>query len=438
MASPWLALPAGSDPSALSRAVADAHNDFVATGTARSRVREVVLDSWRRSLANGVDPDRSLPPVDLVDDALESYRRAHPLADVMPVIRHLLVEDAVDCDLLVAVSDEVGRLLWVEGAPHLRTGAEAMNFVPGAFWSELHAGTNAPGTALALDHAVQIFAHEHFSRIVQPWSCSAAPIHDPDTGRLLGVLDVTGGDLVAAPQSLALVQAAVAAVENELRVLRLQQASRPVGRGRRPSKTQMSSRLDVLGVDHGELRVESPGGIAQPLSQRHSEMLLLLAENPRGLTSDQLGVLLHEDNLADVTIRAEMSRLRSTVRELAVSSRPYRLTSDLVTDVSEVRTRLRRGQVRSALERYTGPVLPRSDSPGVIEIRESLAHEMRSAVLARGDVDDLFRFGETPEGRHDADVWRAAVRACTPGSARHSLAVARLAWIDRQYGATAR
>ena len=90
-----------------------------------------------------------------------------------------------------------------------------MNFVPGADWSEASAGTNAPGTALALDRPVQIFGAEHLARQVTPWSCSAAPIHDPDNGAMLGVLDVTGGNDVATPQSLTLVRATVAAVEAE-------------------------------------------------------------------------------------------------------------------------------------------------------------------------------------------------------------------------------
>jgi transcriptional regulator of acetoin/glycerol metabolism len=42
-----------------------------------------------------------------------------------------------------------------------------MNFVPGADWSE-RGGTNAPGTALALNRELQIRGSEHFSRMVQP------------------------------------------------------------------------------------------------------------------------------------------------------------------------------------------------------------------------------------------------------------------------------
>ena len=61
-----------------------------------------------------------------------------------------------------------------------------MHFVCGADWSEQGAGTNALGTAIAVDHPVQIFSAEHFNRIVHPWQCSGAPIHDPATGEILG------------------------------------------------------------------------------------------------------------------------------------------------------------------------------------------------------------------------------------------------------------
>ena len=118
-------------------------------------------------------------------------------------------------------------------------GAESMNFVPGARWDEAHAGTNAPGTALAVDHPLQIFATEHFSRPVQRWTCAAAPIHDPATGRLLGAIDVTGGDHLANPHSLALVRATALAAEAYLGSSR----SRPA---RTPRRWRRSGRDEAL------------------------------------------------------------------------------------------------------------------------------------------------------------------------------------------------
>jgi transcriptional regulator of acetoin/glycerol metabolism len=95
--------------------------------------------------------------------------------------------------------------------------ADAMNFVEGAVWSE--AGTNAIGTAIAADHAVQVFAAEHFNDVVQEWTCAAAPVHDPDTGRLLGVVDLTGRSKTLQPSNLAVALAAARSVELYLRTL---------------------------------------------------------------------------------------------------------------------------------------------------------------------------------------------------------------------------
>jgi transcriptional regulator of acetoin/glycerol metabolism len=67
-----------------------------------------------------------------------------------------------------------------------------MMFVAGADWSEASVGTSAPGTALALDRSIQISGAEHFKRSVHPWSCTAVPFHDPDSGAVLGVVDITG------------------------------------------------------------------------------------------------------------------------------------------------------------------------------------------------------------------------------------------------------
>ncbi len=219
-----LAMPQGADPAALSRRLEEAHDQFVSTGLVDPALRRLVFDSWRRSVEGGLDPEQALAAIRLDDEALADIRDSHPLAAGMPVIRRLLVESAAEAGLLVAVSDAAGQLLWVEGDSSLRSRAEDMHFLPGADWSEASVGTNAPGTALALDRPVQIFGAEHLARQVTPWSCSAAPIHDPDTGAVLGVLDLTGGAEVATPQSLTLVRATVAAVEAELRIERLSPA----------------------------------------------------------------------------------------------------------------------------------------------------------------------------------------------------------------------
>jgi hypothetical protein len=428
---PWLALPAGRPDPDHTRRLRAAHERLV-TGTepAAGAVRSVVVDSWRRSLGCGVDPDGGSPPVDLLDDDLLAYRAAHPLAPVMPVIRRLLVEDAEDDRMIVAVTDAGGRMLWVEGDSVLRSRAAGMHFIEGARWAEDVVGTNAPGTALAVDHAVQIYGSEHFRRPVQPWSCSAAPVHDPLTGALLGAIDVTGGDHVASPHMLTLVRATVAAVESELRWQHRDQLQRIAGRRPAPLP-RLVPRLEVLGRERARLTL--PAGPVE-LSLRHSELLLLLAEAAvagEGRTTVQLAAECHRGEAAAVTVRAELSRLRRLVGADLVGSRPYRLLGRMDTDLDQVRRLLARGAVGEALERYPGAVLPGSRAPGVAVARERVGALLRQAVLRSRRPELLLRYAELPEARDDAAVWQTCLELLPPSSPRRGAAAAQLLRLRR-------
>lgn len=376
--------------------------------SAAATVRSLVVDSWRRSVAVGVDPGATAPPVVWDAEALRMAREASPLASALPMIRSLLVDPAASSGHVVALGDAGGHLLWVEGDADLRSQAESMGFVPGSSWSEVDAGTNAPGTALTLNAPVQIFASEHFRGTVQPWSCTAVPIHDPHTGRILGVLDVTGRDQVATPQALAMVRATAMAVEQWLAT-------------QQPAQAQ--AHLQVLGRDRALLHRD---GEQIKLSARHSEMLYLLSAHPNGLTGERLAVLLHEHDVPLVTVRAEMARLRKIVGEETLLSRPYRLSTDLLTDAQEVLDALDRGDTRAAMTLYAGPLLPMSQSPEICEARADLRSKVRRAALASRDAEALLQFSVGEDGRDDVEVIQAALRALPPASPKRIGLMARL------------
>lgn len=376
-----------------------------------------------------MDPESTLASIALDDEALAELRRDHPLAVGIPVIRRLLVEGAADAGLLVAVSDAAGRLLWVEGPSGLRSRAESMHFMPGADWSEASAGTNAPGTALALDRAVQIIGAEHLARPVTQWNCSAAPVHDPDTGAILGVIDVTGGDEVATSSSLGLVRATAAAVEAELQVQRLRGQTYADRTSSHVAPGWSKPRLDVLGAHGAVLR---HGTSTTRLSGRHSEMMLLLAEAADGLTSAELAVALSEVDLPEVTIRAELSRLRTALGSFELKSRPYRLAIPLETDVARVRDELASGRLRAAVSVYRGPVLPGSQAPGVVDLRDGLHSLVRSHLLAGDDADALLSFADTGHGREDYEIWHRVLEVLPRQSPRHAHVVDHLERLDRE------
>jgi transcriptional regulator of acetoin/glycerol metabolism len=104
-------------PSAELRAV---HELFVAGEVDASYLdstplRRVVAESWQRSLAKGVDPDRGGAQSSSVALSVARMRDVHPLASALPVIRRLLVSDAADSGVVVAITAADGTLLWVEG-----------------------------------------------------------------------------------------------------------------------------------------------------------------------------------------------------------------------------------------------------------------------------------------------------------------------------------
>ena len=183
-------------------------------------VREAITDSWKRSSAAGVDPTGSRrAPV--IHDETETHDRyeEHPLHTAAPMIHECLSAIADEAGYLIVISDADGTLMSIEGTANMRLRAAAdMNFAEGTSWSEGGAGTNAIGTALALDHAVQVFGPEHYADPVQRWTCSACPIHDPDTGAVIGVIDLTGELSTVHPHSLAVATATARAVEASLQL----------------------------------------------------------------------------------------------------------------------------------------------------------------------------------------------------------------------------
>ncbi|MFJ3672746.1 GAF domain-containing protein [Streptomyces sp. NPDC090106] len=392
MTDPWVALEPGADPAERVRILRRAHEAFTEAGTVPRPVRPVVADSWRRSARAGVGPDGTAS-VELMDGDLGAYRAEHPLSRVMPLFRELLGTFAADGEHLLAVCDAHGRLLWVEGHASTRHKAGLMNFVPGARWAESAVGTNAPGTAVAVGRPVQVFAAEHFIRQVQPWTCAAAPVHDPRTGRVLGAVDITGGNGLAHPHSLGLVQAVARAAESHLALLAPESPAADL------------PELTALGRDEARL---STGGRSVRLSRRHSEILVLLSRHPEGLTGDELLCALYEDeSVTPVTLRAELARLRRVLGPGLLASRPYRLTVPVGSDVAVVERRLETGAVTAAATAYSGPLLPASTAPAVVRLRHRLADGLRTALIARGDPDLLADWAHTPWGEDDFEVWRA-------------------------------
>jgi hypothetical protein len=410
--------------------VRKAHEDLLGQGSAPVGVREVVADSWLRSVAAGVDVEVSRPPITLERDSLREYRATHPLARVFPLLYEVLGHAAEDCDSVLAVSDQLGQLLWVCGRPKVLAQAESIQFVEGAQWDESHAGTNAPGTALRLGAPVTIKSAEHFVRPVQRWSCAAAPVREPGSDEILGVIDITGGRDVDSPQTMAMVRAAARMAESELARHALVSASRYPEPGL-PAADQRGPEITLSGLGRAECVVSARGRTLR-LSPRHSEIMVILAACPAGLTGDELAYMLYPADGASSTPRAELVRLRNLLGERLLASRPYRLTCEVKSDWAAVSAHLAAGDVAAALRLYRGPLLAHSEAPGVAELRAELHRGLRAAILAAGQADLLVSWTGTRWGANDLAAWQRLAGLLPAGSPLRPIAAATADRLDAE------
>jgi signal transduction histidine kinase len=360
-------------------------------------VRPPIVQSWRRSRDAGVDPSPAYRAPVVVDEEGTSARwEHHPLAGAAGLISDCLGAIAQDSGQLVVVSDADGLLLWIDGPPRVRLdAAESMNFIQGAMWSEAGAGTNAIGTAIAADHPVQVFAAEHFNEVVQEWTCAAAPVHDPDTGRVLGVIDLTGRRTTVRSHNMAVAVAAARSVEFYLRTLmhegdgrlRSRYGDLLSGRGPRllvaPSGRVVGSTApdwregQRLAVPMGGGELVLPGGtqaIAEPLG-REEAFLVRAIDGDRSAGGQPTQIDLRARLLA----AADDAR-RRVARDLHDGAQ-QRLVNTIIT-LKLAQQALDAGQADAAS--LVSEALAQAEEANV-ELRE-LAHGVLPVALTRGGL----------------------------------------------------
>ncbi len=73
---------------------------------------------------------------------------------------------------------------------------------------------------------------------------------------------------------------------------------------------------------------------------------------------------------------------------------------------------------------YRGPLLPGSQTPGIVEWRDHLEVAVRTAVLSDEDPDNALRYGE--RAPDDIEIHEHALRLLPPNDGRRAVAAARL------------
>ena len=182
--------------------LAEARDRFLAAEPIDKRVvREPILASWWRSRGWHVAADR----IDL------SYLREPDLETTLarsaaPVLRHLH-EQLDGQPISIILTDAGGIVLSRLTADHdLERYLDGVKLAPGFSYAEEKVGTNGIGTALESGGPAHVFGHEHYAEHLEGLACAGVPIHDPVSGKTVGVIDLTCWRKDADPLLISLVK----------------------------------------------------------------------------------------------------------------------------------------------------------------------------------------------------------------------------------------
>jgi sigma-54 dependent transcriptional regulator, acetoin dehydrogenase operon transcriptional activator AcoR len=167
--------------------LAEAREHFLAAEPVDSHaVRKPILASWWRSRQWNVAADH-IELDYLRDPDLESNlaRTANP------VLRHLH-EQLDGQPISIILTDAAGLVLTRMTADHdLERHLDGVKLAPGFSYAEERVGTNGIGTALESGGPAHVFGHEHYAEHLEGLACAGVPIHDPVSGKTVGVIDLT-------------------------------------------------------------------------------------------------------------------------------------------------------------------------------------------------------------------------------------------------------
>lgn len=322
-------------------------------------VRGDIMGSWQRSL-QAVAAQQGQAPV---DDAYLTSRlwKESLIRQAAEREQAQIIQLAREGELVAAIADASGRLLWTYASQHMQARAEAVNFTAGGRWDERSVGTNAVGLSLSLKSAVTVFSSEHYQSFVHDWVCYAAPIIHPQSGECVGILDLSTTWKRHTPLGQAAVTELARSIASCL-----------------PSHLPRAE-LEVYAL--GQPRVLFRG---KPLAlpQRYLEMLCLLLLNPQGLSLEAFHTALYSDAIASTaTLKAEISHLRRAL-DGQIGSRPYRLLIPVWADFIQIWQALRERKTNEALALYRGSLMAQSDSPELNEWRHCIDVVMNQVLDA--------------------------------------------------------
>ncbi|MDO9437785.1 helix-turn-helix domain-containing protein [Hydrogenophaga sp.] len=172
--------------------------------------------SWQRCLAIGLEPHQRITFDTVTRSAAHLAIEANQplLLAAAPVIQSL-ARAMAHTRYFAILTDARGVVINVNGPVDQQDPQAASIARIGVDLSERAVGTTAIGTTLADLQPVWLHRGEHFFNDTSVYSCAGAPIWGPD-GQCVGMLDLTGVNVVEQPALRHLVAQSARSIENAL------------------------------------------------------------------------------------------------------------------------------------------------------------------------------------------------------------------------------
>ncbi len=227
-----------------------------------------VVSSWQRSMALGVNPTGRTAPILAHGDAMQALRGHHQeLLDAASGIISELTELLSGSRSIMLLTSNEGVVLEAVGDLHTIGQGQEIHLTQGGDWSEAAVGTNGIGTALATGRPAQVHAAEHYCEGIKRWTCAAAPIYDPLSGAVLGVIDISGPPATYQRTNLAL--AVTIARQIEAAIGERAALDRSDLLQACLSRLSLSDAAGLVAIDRGGRLVHTTGRILSPVGLGH-------------------------------------------------------------------------------------------------------------------------------------------------------------------------
>lgn len=327
------------------------------------QLNESISASWQRSHSANISENLNSAPINSKFTVSKHLQRA------LQQCQSELEDIAQQSSMVVAVGDLGSTIIWSAARGSMQRAAEKVHFVEGGQWREDVVGTNALALSLTTQRSSCVFSNEHFMACIQDWVCYAAPIFDPISKQMLGVVDLsTTWDkhnslgILAAERCAAMIEESLAhCLRDQIYIQALGQAQ--------------------VGLNQKKIH----------LTPRQIEILCILALCPQGLSLDALHQAVYgERSISLGTLKAEISQLRELLGDRLVS-RPYRLICELDADFLQVEKALDAGYITTALNLWTGIFLAKSESPFLCAWRDCIESRLSQAIYETQQTDLLFK-----------------------------------------------